>query len=41
MGEFAENFKMHEYTKKYVDEVLFKIRKILKLLQVQSGLVNF
>ncbi len=24
MCEFAENYEMHEYTKKYVDEVLFK-----------------
>lgn len=31
MGEFAENFEMHEYTKKYVDEVLFQNKENIKI----------
>ena len=31
MGEFAENFEMHEYTKKYINEVLFQNKESIKI----------
>ena len=31
MCEFAENYKMHEYTKKYINEVLFENKENIKI----------
>ena len=32
MGEFAENYEMHDYTKKYVKEVLFQNEENIKII---------